>query len=160
MVLNGRSTFNIISAIVRNSGLVSLQKSLKDFFKIAVLSLSHSKSQQIPLELQKTVDQSKCCLNPINFLENNIWYEICTELYFFRFWVFLNNLCNEFFWLLNYRHWKTFRTTFFNSIPNVDLFNKTSSFIVWSVYISIFSLKRLVGISLLRINIWQITQLV
>ena len=52
VVLNGRSTFNAISAIVGNSVLVPIQNSVKGFFSgIVVLSLSHTKAQQIPLEL-------------------------------------------------------------------------------------------------------------
>ena len=51
VVMNGRSTFNAISVIVGNSVLLPIQKSVKGFFEIVVLSLSHSKAQQIPLEL-------------------------------------------------------------------------------------------------------------
>ena len=51
VVLNGRSTFNAISAIMRNSVLVPIQNSVKGFFLIVVLSLSHTKAQQIPFEL-------------------------------------------------------------------------------------------------------------
>ena len=51
VVLNGKSTFNAISAIVGNSVLVQIQNSVKVFFGIVVLSVSHTKAQQIPLEL-------------------------------------------------------------------------------------------------------------
>ena len=51
VVLNGRSKFNAISAIVGNSVLIPIQNSVKGFFGIVVLSLGHTKAQQIPLEL-------------------------------------------------------------------------------------------------------------
>jgi hypothetical protein len=51
VVMNGRRTINVISAIVENPVLVLIQNSVKGILEIAVLSLDHSRAQQIPLEL-------------------------------------------------------------------------------------------------------------
>ena len=50
--------FNPISVIVGNSVLVQIQNSIEGFSQIVFLSLSHSKTQQIPLELEVAGDES------------------------------------------------------------------------------------------------------